>query len=108
MTMVSQFLRGQVEASVLRKLGALLARPALAAVADRLDPDSYGGAPLLGVEGVAITCHGGSSVQALTNGVRQATNFHDAGLTEALTQAFARHGALFDAARASSIAPTRG
>jgi glycerol-3-phosphate acyltransferase PlsX len=46
--------------------------PALAPVADELDPDSTGGAMLLGVDGVCIISHGSSSARAIVNAVRVA------------------------------------
>ena len=84
MGLVSHLLRDSVDARLVRRLGAVLARPAFAALKDQLDPDSYGGAPLLGVRGVAVICHGSSSAVALANGLRQANRFHDGGLTEAV------------------------
>jgi glycerol-3-phosphate acyltransferase PlsX len=50
--------------------GVLL--PALAPVADELDPDTTGGAMLLGVDGVCIISHGSSSAKAVVNAVRVA------------------------------------
>jgi glycerol-3-phosphate acyltransferase PlsX len=64
-----------------------------------LDPDQYGGAPLLGVKGVAIICHGGSSPAALANGIRLAAKFVDEGLTPGMVEVVGRNAALFEAAR---------
>ena len=99
MGLVSHLLRDSVDARLVRKVGAMLARPAFVALKDHLDPDSYGGAPLLGVDGVVIICHGGSSAVALANGLRQASNFHDGGLTSEVAQSLAAHGALMQAAK---------
>jgi glycerol-3-phosphate acyltransferase PlsX len=44
-------------------------QPSLAALKDRLDPDVYGGAPLLGVNGVCMIGHGSSNARAVANGV---------------------------------------
>lgn len=73
--------------------------PVMAAINAKLDPDQYGGAPLLGAQGVAIICHGGSSVEALLNGIRLAARFVDESLTPGLTEAINHNQALFDAAR---------
>lgn len=99
MGLVSHLLRDSVDARLVRKVGAMLARPAFVALKDHLDPDSYGGAPLLGVDGVVIICHGGSSAIALANGLRQASNFHDGGLTAEVAQSLASHAALMQAAK---------
>ena len=54
------------------KEAAKVLLPALAPVADELDPDSTGGAMLLGVDGVCIISHGSSSARAIVNAVRVA------------------------------------
>ncbi len=56
-----------------RKLGALLLRGALRAMKNRMDPELYGGAPLLGVRGICIITHGASSHRAIFNAVRVAS-----------------------------------
>jgi glycerol-3-phosphate acyltransferase PlsX len=54
------------------KAAAKVLLPALAPVADELDPDAHGGAMLLGVDGVCIISHGSSSARAVVNAVRVA------------------------------------
>ncbi len=56
-----------VYTSIFAKLGALLIKPALKKFAKDLDYEEYGGAPLLGVNGVCIICHGRSSAKAIKN-----------------------------------------
>ena len=62
---------------------------ALAPVAAELDPDTTGGAMLLGVEGVCIISHGSSSARAIVNAVRVAREMVDAGLVGRLRHAVA-------------------
>src|SRR5438067_2580140 len=62
---------------------------ALAPVAAELDPDTTGGAMLLGVEGVCIISHGSSSARAIVNAVRVAREMVDAGLVGRLSDAIA-------------------
>jgi len=64
--------RHQVGKNLLSNLGAFLMRPALRRVRERLDYAEYGGAPLLGVDGITIICHGGSSPKAIKNAIRVA------------------------------------
>lgn len=59
-------------AGPLAKLGALLARPALRRVHQRGSYESYGGSPLLGVDGITIIGHGSSSALAIENALRVA------------------------------------
>jgi glycerol-3-phosphate acyltransferase PlsX len=65
-------LREEITATVLGKLGGLLIRPAGRKLRDRLDPDAYGGAYLLGLRGLAVIAHGNSSQRAITNAIRLA------------------------------------
>jgi phosphate acyltransferase len=66
-------LREEITATVLGKLGGLLLiRPAGRKLRDRLDPDAYGGAYLLGLRGLAVIAHGNSSRRAITNAIRLA------------------------------------
>ncbi|MEY2474656.1 MAG: phosphate acyltransferase [Actinomycetota bacterium] len=58
--------------------------PALAPTADQLDPDSTGGAALLGLKGLALIGHGSSSAKAVVNAVRIAHELADARVIEAL------------------------
>lgn len=53
-------------------LGALLSKAAFKAVKDHTNPDCYGGAPLLGVNGVAIIAHGKSNDFAIFNAIKTA------------------------------------
>ncbi|HYB90781.1 MAG TPA: phosphate acyltransferase PlsX [Candidatus Binataceae bacterium] len=56
------------------RLAYLLARKRLGQMRDRLDPYEYGGAPLLGVNGVTIIAHGSSNARGIRNAVRAAAN----------------------------------
>lgn len=58
-----------VYTSIFAQLGGLLIKPALRRFAKDLDYEEYGGAPLLGVDGVCIICHGRSTAKAIKNAV---------------------------------------
>lgn len=62
-------LKETMTATVPRKLAAAVLKPALTDLKERFDPDAYGGAPLLGVDGVAIIAHGSSRTKAVANGL---------------------------------------
>jgi phosphate acyltransferase len=57
------------------QLGALLSRKAYQSFKARVDYSEYGGAPLLGIKGVAIICHGRSTAKAIKNAVRVAREY---------------------------------
>ncbi|HET6616837.1 MAG TPA: phosphate acyltransferase PlsX [Gemmatimonadota bacterium] len=67
------FLAGEIEreagASRRAALGAWLMRPTFRKLVRRIDYAEYGGAPLLGVDGIVIICHGGSSVKAFRSAI---------------------------------------
>ncbi|HZP45911.1 MAG TPA: phosphate acyltransferase PlsX [Candidatus Binataceae bacterium] len=67
-------LREVFEGSLLRKFAFLLIRKKLRALRTRLDPSEYGGAPLLGVNGVTMIAHGSSSAHAIRNAIRAAAD----------------------------------
>jgi phosphate acyltransferase len=65
-------LREEIAGSTRAKLGGLLIRPAARGLRERLDPDTYGGAYLLGLRGLAVIAHGDSSARAIANAIRLA------------------------------------
>jgi len=65
-------LREEIEATPRGKLGGLLIRPAARRLRHKLDPDTYGGAYLLGLRGLAVIAHGNSSRTAMANAIRLA------------------------------------
>lgn len=68
-------LRTELKGDLVGKIGAGLTRPAMRRLFRSLDYAEYGGAPLMGVNGGCIICHGSSSVRAIKNAVRVATHF---------------------------------
>ncbi|MHB8124215.1 MAG: phosphate acyltransferase PlsX [Desulfitobacteriaceae bacterium] len=67
-----ELIKKKVMVTNLRKLGALLVKPGLREIAQTMDPDEYGGALLLGVNGISIICHGSSKEKAIVNAIRVA------------------------------------
>ena len=65
-------LRDEIMKSFIAKIGYLLARPAFKAFKKRVDYAEYGGAPLLGVDGIGIVAHGKSSSHAIKNAILEA------------------------------------
>jgi glycerol-3-phosphate acyltransferase PlsX len=61
--------------------------PALLPLYETLDPDTYGGAILLGVDGVCIISHGSSSARAMVNGIKCAQEMVETNMVEAIRQA---------------------
>ena len=80
--MMQNMLRESLEATVTRKLGYVLSREAYRDFRKRVDYSEYGGAPLLGVKGVSIICHGRSNANAIKNAIRVASEFADGRINE--------------------------
>lgn len=89
----SKVLLGQVKDAMtstpMNKAAAAVLKPALVKLKERLDPDTYGGAPLLGVDGVCIIAHGSSKARAVANGIRVAAQAGRGGLTDQIAASLA-------------------
>lgn len=70
---MTTMLRDEINNSLLAKLGYLLARGSFARFKKRIDYAEYGGAPLLGLKGTSIVCHGRSNPTAIKNAIRVAS-----------------------------------
>jgi glycerol-3-phosphate acyltransferase PlsX len=79
-------LRGEITATTRGKLGGLLIRPATSRLRERLDPDTYGGAYLLGLRGLVVIAHGNSSSRAIENAIRLAARGVDHDVVGRLAQ----------------------
>jgi len=63
-------LKSELTANPLRKFGALLSAGAFKGIKKRMDPEAYGGAPLLGLNGNVIKAHGSARERAIMNAIR--------------------------------------
>lgn len=87
---VRSLLRESLEATITRQVGFLLSRRAFADFKKRLDYSEYGGAPLLGLKGVAIVSHGSSNANAIKNAIRVAAEFVSGGINQKIEQGLAK------------------
>ncbi len=69
---VFTMMREEFNQSFREKAGVVLLRPALQRIKKRIDYSEYGGAPLLGINGICIKSHGSSDAVAISNGIRTA------------------------------------
>ena len=79
-------LRTELRRSTRGKLGGLLIRPAAGRIRARLDPDTYGGAYLLGLRGLAVVAHGNSSRRAIANALALAARGAEHRVVERLAE----------------------
>jgi glycerol-3-phosphate acyltransferase PlsX len=83
---IGSMIKEEVKGSFMAKLAYLLARGAVNDIKKKLDYSEYGGAPLLGVDGVVIIGHGRSSAKAVKNAIRLAHEYAQIGLPKLLVQ----------------------
>ncbi|WP_255346310.1 phosphate acyltransferase PlsX [Asticcacaulis sp. AC402] len=106
---IKDLMKGAFKSSPLAMLGALLAGPALKAMARRIDPGAGNGGPLLGLRGIVIKSHGGADARAFANaikvGVSLAASTYEKDIAVALSrfsQSVADHKATLAAAAADA------
>jgi len=90
----SGMLREELQANPLRAAGAVLAKGAFTALKERINPERYGGAPLLGVRGNILKAHGSSNARAISSAIYAA---------RAIIKADMNHCIEADIARANEI-----
>lgn len=93
---VFRSLRKEIKQSVLTMIGGVAITPAARRIKRRTDYDEYGGAPLLGVDGVAIVAHGRSNKKAYMNALRVASECHAISLVRHIREELDRVGAQID------------
>ncbi len=81
---ITHLLHTSLNATLKRKVGYVLSRNAYKDFRKRVDYSEYGGAPLLGVRGVVIICHGRSNAEAIKNGIRVAAELASADIDRRL------------------------
>ena len=93
---IFELLKEEILKSSMGKVGALMLRNVFKRLRKKLDWDEHGGAPLVGVDGVAILCHGRSNAKAIKNGIRVAASFAEAKLPSAITESIGKHAAMWE------------
>ena len=81
-----KMLKEEILKSWVSKLGYLFVRGAFNRFKKIVDYAEYGGAPLLGINGVGMICHGGSNVKAIKNAIRFAHEYAKSGVTERVAE----------------------
>lgn len=86
---MGKWLKQELTANPLRTLGAAMAKGAFKALKEKSSYESYGGCPLLGVNGVVIIAHGSSSALAIQNALRVAMETVENKVNDAIREALA-------------------
>ncbi|GAB7141323.1 phosphate acyltransferase PlsX [Deferribacterales bacterium RsTz2092] len=83
---INKLLKDEIKGSVLNMIGALFMMGGLKRFKKRVDYEEYGGAPLLGLNGVCIIGHGSSSAMAAKNAIRVAKEMVETGMNAAIKE----------------------
>ena len=103
---VLEAFRAEITATTTGKLGGLLIRPAARRLRARLDPDTSGGAYLLGLRGLAVSAHGNSSPRAIANAIRLAARGVEHDVVEHLRERLPERAGRVVASARSGAPPT--
>ncbi len=95
------WLKGELTVTAKRKLGAYLAKDAFRVLKKRLDSESYGGAPLLGLNGVVMKAHASASEVAIMNAIRTSTEALEHNVNEAIVKEMDRASSVLADLRAA-------
>jgi phosphate acyltransferase len=87
---VSTLLKDALKSTLTSQVGYVLSRRGFRHFKKRLDYSEYGGAPLLGIRGVCVICHGGSNSNAIKNAVRVAAEFVEGRVNEKIERELTR------------------
>ena len=98
-------LRRELAANSVRKMGAALAQGALNNIKRRMDPELYGGAPLLGLNGIVIKAHGSAREKAFMNAIRVATETIHHKINETIEREISRANELIPSSKTAVQAP---
>lgn len=86
-----QMLKDEIMKSFQAKIGYLLIRKAFVAFRKRVDYAEYGGAPLLGINGIGIICHGSSSSVAICNAIGEAAKLVENKVNDSIVQSLRQY-----------------
>ena len=84
-TLISK-IKGSMMSTLRSKIGALLVKPALKKTLKTFDASQYGGAPLLGLKGLVVKCHGNSKETEFKNSIIQCISFKEQNISERIRE----------------------
>jgi len=88
---VFHWLKRELKKGLLHQMGAYMVRNAFRTIWNKTNYETYGGSPLLGVNGICIIAHGASSPLAIKNAVRVATEFVEQGINPRIIEAIKQY-----------------
>jgi glycerol-3-phosphate acyltransferase PlsX len=98
---VGSMLKEEIQKSFVCKIGYLLSRSAFSRFKKKVDYAEYGGAPLLGINGVGMICHGGSNEKAIKNAIHFAAEYAEKGVTQKMAEKIQENFTIYSQQRES-------
>jgi glycerol-3-phosphate acyltransferase PlsX len=98
---VGSMLKEEIQKSFICKIGYLLSRSAFSRFKKKVDYAEYGGAPLLGINGVGMICHGGSNVKAIKNAIHFAAEYAEKGVNQKMAEKIQENFTIYSQQRES-------
>jgi len=98
---VGSMLKVEIQKSFICKIGYLLSRSAFSRFKKKVDYAEYGGAPLLGINGVGMICHGGSNEKAIKNAVHFASEYAAKGVNQKMAEKIQENFTIYSQQRES-------
>ncbi len=89
--MITHFLREGFSKNIFTKLAAIIAMPVLKALKSKIDPRSYNGASLVGLQGIVVKSHGGADAFAFANAIKEAIVEVDKAIPKRIDQQLEAH-----------------
>ena len=96
---IIKLLKKEIAAATFGKIGYSILKPAFTRFKKRIDYSEYGGAPLLGVNGVCVICHGRSSAKAIKNALKVAKDFSESKVNEYIQKDIEKNMAYYTSQR---------
>jgi len=86
---ISKLMKHNIKKSPLSMAGALMMKKVFRSLKKEIDYSEYGGAPLLGVNGISMICHGSSEARTITNAITRVKQFSTAGVNKHIIEQLA-------------------
>jgi len=101
----SAMLKREIMGDMVAKMGYIFMRGAFSRFKKTVDYAEYGGAPLIGINGVGMICHGGSNAKAIKNAIRFAHDYATSGVTQRIAEKLSENYSALSSRNGSSVTP---
>lgn len=100
---IFKMLKDRIMGKFTYKIGAMLMKKVFADLRKKMNPDEYGGAPLLGVNGVVLVCHGKATPKAICNAIAAAGDLSRSGMVDQIKKHLAKVNSRITEAKTAQV-----